>query len=100
MKQDYKRLEHEDFSEYINRIGDHITALESLSEGHKIWFTHKNPYGCWICDSLMLLRIIIDEIWAEEQEFLNKLSPQASSTIKDEIINDIQESSSDEEPDD
>ncbi len=85
---EYKKLEGEDFSEYLTRMSDHITSLENLSEGHKIWFTHKNPYGCWICDSLLLLRTIVQAVSEEEEAFLNTLSPQASSTIKDEDIND------------
>ncbi len=85
---EYKKLEGEDFSEYLTRMSDHITSLENLSEGHKIWFTHKNPYGCWICDSLLLLRTIVQAVSEEEEEFLNTLSPEASSTIKDEDIKD------------
>ncbi len=85
---EYKKLEGEDFSEYLTRMSDHITSLENLSEGHKIWFTHKNPYGCWICDSLLLLRTIVQAVSEEEEDFLNRLSPQASSTIKDEDIKD------------
>ncbi len=87
MRVEYKRIESEDLSEYLVRMSDSITALENLSEGHKIWFTHKNPYGCWICDSLLLLRTIIQEIAQEEENFLNTLSPQASSTIKDDEVN-------------
>ncbi len=81
---EYKKLENEDFTDYLTRMSDHITSLENLSEGHKIWFTHKNPYGCWICDSLLLLRTIVLAVSEEEEDFLNTLSSQASSTIKDE----------------
>ncbi len=81
---EYKKLEIEDFSEYLTRMSDHVTSLENLSQSHTIWFTHKNPYGCWICDLLLLLRTIIQAVAEEEEDFLNTLSPQASSTIKDE----------------
>ncbi len=83
---EYKKLENEDFTDYLTRMSDHITSLENLSEGHKIWFTHKNPYGCWICDSLLLLRTIVLAVSEEEEDFLNTLSSQASSTIKDEKL--------------
>ncbi len=83
MRFEYKRLEDEDFEMYLTRMSDHITSLENLSEGHKIWFTHKNPYGCWICDSLLLLRTIVQSVSEEEEKFLSTLSVQASSTIKD-----------------
>ncbi len=88
MRFEYKRLEDEDFEMYLTRMSDHVTSLENLSEGHKIWFTHKNPYGCWICDSLLLLRTIIQSVSEEEKDFLNTLSVQASSTIKDEDVKD------------
>ncbi len=84
MRFEYKRIESEGLDEYLTRMSDSVTAIENLSEGHKIWFTHKNPYGCWICDSQLLLRTIIQEVAQEEEDFLNTLSPQASSTIKDE----------------
>ncbi len=85
---EYKKLDSEDFSEYLTRMSDHITSLENLSQGHTIWFTHKNPYGCWICDTFLLLRTIVQAIAQEEEDFLNTLSAQASSTIKDEDSND------------
>ncbi len=84
MRVEYKRIESEGLDEYLTRMSDSVTALENLSEGHKIWFTHKNPYGCWICDSLLLLRTIIQEVAQEEEDFLNTLSPQAPSTDKDD----------------
>jgi len=84
MRVEYKRIESEGLDEYLTRMSDSVTAIENLSEGHKIWFTHKNPYGCWICDSQLLLRTIIQEVAQEEENFLSSLSPQAPSTVKDE----------------
>ncbi len=84
MRHDYRRIDSEGLDQYLERMGDQVTALEGLSDGHKIWFTHKNPYGCWICDALDLLRVVINEVAKEEEEFLNKLSPQASSINSDE----------------
>ncbi len=83
MRVEYKRIDSEGLDEYLTRMSDSVTALENLSEGHKIWFTHKNPYGCWICDSLLLLRTIIQEVAQEEENFLNTLSAQAPSIDKD-----------------
>ncbi len=84
MRVEYKRIDGEGLDEYLTRMSDSVTAIENLSETHKIWFTHKNPYGCWICDSQLLLRTIIQEIAQEEENFLNTLSPQAPSTDKDD----------------
>lgn len=81
---DFNRIDNEGLDEYLTRMADSITGLEALSDTHKIWFTHKNPYGCWICDTFELTRQIIFEVQKEEQEFLNRLSHQASESITDE----------------
>ena len=31
-----------------------LTQLEALASTHIGWYTHKNPYGCWICDLILL----------------------------------------------
>jgi len=30
-----------------------------------MWYTHKNPYSCWICEILQIIRILRDECMAE-----------------------------------
>ena len=35
---------------YIERMRDFVQQLEWRSDGHRFWYTHKNPHGCWICD--------------------------------------------------
>lgn len=47
--------------DYNQRIGTLLTELESLAEGHIRWFTHKNPYGCWICDLIQVFREYLTE---------------------------------------
>ncbi len=44
--------------EYLNFCDKLITQYESMSSGHKIWYTHKRENGlnCWICDVLLLAR--------------------------------------------
>ncbi len=52
-------LNQQDFtslSDYTNYLCKMCTELETLSSGHIRWYTHKNPYGCWICDLTLLLR--------------------------------------------
>ncbi len=41
---------------YIGRCDEYISKLEWQSEGHRMWYTHKNPYGCWICELLQVVR--------------------------------------------
>ncbi len=50
----------EDVRTYIERLGEHISKLRWQSEGHRQWYTHKNPYGCWICELLQICEIMRD----------------------------------------
>ncbi len=52
----------EDIESYYGRLDEHISKLEWQSEGHRMWYTHKNPYGCWICELLQIIRICRDDI--------------------------------------
>ncbi len=41
-----------------------ITQYESMSSGHKVWYTHKREHNlnCWICDILLLCRKLEREL--------------------------------------
>ncbi len=41
---------------YVERLNQHISQLEWQSGGHIMWYTHKNPAGCWICELLQIIR--------------------------------------------
>ncbi len=41
--------------DYTNYLCQLRQEFEQLSSGHIRWHTHKNPYGCWICDVFRLL---------------------------------------------
>ncbi len=49
---------------YLERLGEHISKLEWQSDGHRMWYTHKNPYSCWICELLQTTRCLQDECLA------------------------------------
>jgi len=53
------------------RLIEYISRIEWQSEGHRMWYTHKNPYGCWICELLQIARIgadnFLDETGIPEQ---------------------------------
>lgn len=36
--------------------------LQSHIYGRKIWFTHKNPSSCWLCDGIIIINVVIDEM--------------------------------------
>ncbi len=66
-----------------------ITQYESMSEGHKIWYTHKREHGlnCWICDLLLLTR----KLERECEMYLSKstldTSDMASQELNSPILN-------------
>ncbi len=84
MRSDIKRNQNESFGEYITRVSTIATELQTLSDGHIRWFTHKNPYGCWICDMFQVFQEFITEIFQEEEAELNRPSPQATTSNQDE----------------
>ena len=45
---------------YRERLNEYISRIEWQSEGHRMWYTHKNPYGCWICELLQVARLGVD----------------------------------------
>ncbi len=53
---DINRGDGEVLAGYLSRISEHISKLEWQSEGHRMWYTHKNPYSCWICELLQVTR--------------------------------------------
>ncbi len=46
----------ETLESYLGRLDEYISKLEWQSDGHRMWYTHKNPYGCWICELLQVVR--------------------------------------------
>lgn len=55
---------------YAGRLNELISRIEWQSEGHRQWYTHKNPYGCWICEILQISRQLVD-IMLVDRESLN-----------------------------
>ncbi len=45
----------ENLLDWTNYLVKMKLEIETLSSTHIRWYTHKNPYGCWICDVLKLL---------------------------------------------
>ncbi len=60
-----ERTDGEDIEKYLERIAEHVKKLRWQSEGHRQWYTHKNPYGCWICELLQVTELLRDNMLAE-----------------------------------
>ena len=56
------RVDGEDLGAYVRRLDEYIQRLDWQSEGHRQWYTHKNPYGCWICETLQVCRLLENEL--------------------------------------
>ncbi len=48
-------------SSYYGRVSEHVNRIRWQSDGHRQWYTHKNPYGCWICEILQVAELLISE---------------------------------------
>ncbi len=55
-----ERTSGEDIKNYLERMAEHVKKLRWQSEGHRQWYTHKNPYGCRICELLQVTELIRD----------------------------------------
>ncbi len=56
------RSDGESVGDYMLRISEVISKLEWQSEGHRMWYTHKNPYSCWICETFQVCRYLETEL--------------------------------------
>lgn len=68
---DVFRNEGEDIFAYMDRINELAVHLETVATTHIKWFTHKNPYGCWICDICYAWKIYRQEV-VKELEIISK----------------------------
>jgi len=59
---DINRGDGEALDKWLSRISEHFSKLEWQSEGHRMWYTHKNPYSCWICELLQVGRSLEVEL--------------------------------------
>ncbi len=61
-------------------MAEHVKKLRWQSEGHRQWYTHKNPYGCWICELLQVTELIRDNALDEMRN--SRQSKDSVGTLK------------------
>lgn len=71
--------EKQDPFEYTDVSRERLRTLEQLLSTHIKWFTHKNPYGCSICDLLNLTETIL-------QSFESFLGPSEGTGGQDTLV--------------
>ncbi len=72
----YNRGDGETLGSYLDRMAEVYSKLEWQSDGHRMWYTHKNPYGCWICELLQVGRLFQAELMATRHD-------DSGDTLKD-----------------
>ncbi len=50
----------EKMNSYVDRLNTSLAQLEEWSSSHITWWTHRSQGSCWICDLLLLNRILCD----------------------------------------
>lgn len=83
---------HEDPYAYLDQMEERLRGMESLASTHITWYTHKNPYGCWICDMFVVGQKVIDSF----REFLGPRDvgvPSGQTTLK-EVYGEAEEDDS------
>ncbi len=55
----------ETWESYVGRLREFLSRIRWQSEGHRTWYTHKNPAGCWICELLDICDRLLDDSMVE-----------------------------------
>ena len=78
----------EELDTYCGRLDEYVQRLVWQSEGHRMWYTHKNPYGCWICDVIFIIEqlrsAIVHQTVHTTQQNVND-SEHLNNTKSDEL---------------
>ena len=79
------RIDGEELDTYARRLDEYIQRLVWNSEGHRMWYTHKNPYGCWICDVLFIIETLRDGFIHKDRDTSRDESEQLNNTKSEEL---------------
>lgn len=85
----------EDPFEYSKMCQGRLNGMEELASTHITWYTHKNPYGCWICDLFLLTRRLLDTF----DEFLGHDSTEKDTLTQNKLSTEPSEDSEDSDSD-
>lgn len=77
----------ETIDSYVGRLNELLSRIEWQSEGHRQWYTHKNPYGCWICEILQISRYLADILLANGDSEGDDLNYNEELDLVDDELN-------------
>lgn len=80
----YERGAEEQLHGFIGRIDAIIHQLENIGSTHIRWRTHKNPYGCWICECLQISRLLLNQLQLEVGELASRTEKKGKRDRKRE----------------
>lgn len=69
------RGDDESSNSFRERTREVVQKLRWQSDGHRFWYTHRNPYGCWICEIVQLLEQygqLCDNLLQADQDLLGR----------------------------
>ena len=72
---------------YTGRMRDFVQQLEWRSDGHRFWYTHKNPHGCWICD----LIFTIEQYRGCIESMVQSTNNDPTADNRSDLIDDVHE---------
>lgn len=87
----------EDPHGWLEMMEARVRSMEALASTHISWYTHKNPYGCWICDMFLAIQRVLDsfseflgpeDATAESQSTGSTASYESGASTDDSEIDD------------
>lgn len=64
------------------QLSQKIAILEQLAGPHIAWYTHKNPFACWICDYIVLCRRL-EELLSIAESSLDFMNDNSSLGLQE-----------------
>ncbi len=68
---------------YSGRLKEFVSRIRWQSEGHRMWYTHKNPSGCWICELLQICDLLLDEMLVDGGDDYDDAQSEPESDERD-----------------
>jgi len=87
----------ETLGSYIERLSELNSKLRWQSDGHIRWYTHKNPYGCWICEALQNCEQSLSELMALERAIRTIPKKYHKELLEYKLVEDDSNSTKSEE---
>lgn len=82
-----------DPSRLLTSWWERYLVVEQQAGTHIKWFTHKNPYGCWICDLLQMTRHLLNP--QETRSDASVVRQASMDALEDLVGTDLEDTTTD-----